>query len=164
MAIVALILQTTLFYEINIAGVKPDIILVLVICISVVCGPRHGGFVGLTLGLLEDLYLGRFIGMNSICKGTTGIIVGWFTLGAFSENLLVPIISVFLGTVLNGLIYFISGKILGLNWTMNLWLWNTVPLAIFNMCLVPFIYHRFYYFAQGLGEYRINPEFWERFS
>lgn len=164
MAIIALILQSTLFYNLNIAGVKPDIILVLVLCVSVVCGPRRGGYVGFSLGLLEDLYLGRFIGMNSICKGATAMVVGWFTLGAFSENLLVPIISVFLGTILNGMIYFLSGKILGLNWTIDLWLWNTIPLAIYNMCIVPFIYPRFYYFAQGLNDNRINPEFWERFS
>lgn len=164
MALIALTLQSTVFNHLNIAGVKPDIILVMAVCIGVVRGPRQGMIAGLALGLLEDLYLGRFIGMNAICKGSAGFIVGWFTLGAFSENLLVPIISTFLGTIFNGLLYFGIGKFLGLHWDINLWLLNTLPLAVYNMCLVPFIYPRFYYFAKGMGNYPVDSELGERVS
>lgn len=164
MAMLALVLQSTVFNQLNIAGVKPDIILVMVVSIAVVRGPRQGGIVGFSLGLLEDFYLGRFIGMNSICKGLTGLFAGWVTIGAFSENLLVPIISTFLGTIFNGIVYFLIGKLLGLNWTVNLWLSNTIPLAVYNMCLVPFLYHRFYYFAKGLGNYATDSEIGERVS
>ncbi|MDX9872229.1 MAG: rod shape-determining protein MreD [Clostridia bacterium] len=157
MAFLALLLQTTVFNQFNIAGVKPDLILVLVICLSVVNGPRRAGVLGFSLGLLEDFYLGRFIGMNAVSKGAAAVVVGWFTLGAFSENLLVPIVSVFLGTVFNTILYFLIGHMLDLNWTLQLWLWNTIPLAIFNMCIVPFIYSRFYYFAQGL-DYRTDAD------
>lgn len=161
LAFIALLLQSTIFNIFNIAEVKPDLILVLVICLSVVNGPKRAGLLGFSLGLLEDLYMGRFIGMNAVSKGAAAVVVGWFTLGAFSENLLVPIISVFLGTVLNTVLYFIIGLALGLGWTPEIWLWNTVPLAIFNMCIVPFIYSRFYYFAQGL-DYRTDEDAVER--
>lgn len=164
MLFMALILQGTLLDKISIAGVKPDIILVLVICTSVVCGPKRGGIIGLVFGLLEDIYLGRFIGMNAMTKGLTGIITGWITLGAFGENLLVPVVTVFLGTILQGLLYFLTGELLGLNWTIGLGLSKIIPVAIYNMCIVPFIYPRYYYFAQGLGDFQINFKLWKKLS
>lgn len=163
-AIFALVLQTTLLNEIAIAGVKPDLILILAIFVGIICGPGKGGMIGFSLGLLEDLYLGSFIGMNALSKGVTAVLVGRITIGAFSENLLVPIITVFIGTLLNNIIYLITGAILGMNWGLELWLWNAVPLAIYNMCLVPFIYPKFYSFGLQLNEKHANAEFWERFS
>lgn len=164
LAVLALILQTTLFHELALAGAKPDLVLILIIFMAIICGPQKGGITGFLLGLLEDLYLGRFIGMNCLSKGLTGITAGLLTLGAFSENLLVPIITVFLGTLLNGFIYFFLGMLLGMKWTLELFLWKSIPLAIYNMCLVPFIYSRFYYFAQGFNNSIISSDFWQRLS
>ncbi len=147
LAFVGLILQATLLSHFTVAGVKPDIILILAVFYSVLSGPKKGLFCGFSLGLLEDLYWGRFIGMNALSKGITAAFVGWIAEGAFCENLLVPIISVFVGTLFNQIIVFALGKVMGLNWYFQLWIWKTIPLALYNTCLVPFIYSYYYYWT-----------------
>lgn len=147
MAILGILLQTNVFNIFTIGGVKPDIILILAIFYSIFQGPKKGVFFGFAIGLLEDLYLGRFIGMNALAKGITSFFTGWITGGAFRENLLVPIISLVVGTLLNQFIFLSLGKLAGLQWSWSLWFWKGVPLAIYNSCLVPFIYSKFYYWA-----------------
>ncbi len=145
LALLGLLLQSTLFTHFAIAGVTPDIVLVLVVYFSILQGVGKGGILGFSLGLLEDICLGRFIGMNALAKGATGLFVGWMAGRTFSENLLVPIVSLFIGTIFNQFVYMVLGKMMGLDWTLELWLWKALPLAIYNMCLVPFTYSRFFF-------------------
>lgn len=147
LAIIGLVLQSTLFDHLIIAGVKPDIVLILALFYSIFQGPVRGGAFGFLLGLLEDIFLGRFIGMNALAKGLTSLVLGWMATGTFRENLLVPVLTLFVGTLFNELIFLFLGKIVGLTWSWNLWLWKGIPLAIYNICLVPFIYARFYKWA-----------------
>ncbi len=162
MAYSALILQSTMLNSLQIGGVKPDLILVLVICTAVICGPERGLGVGLLLGLAEDLYFGKFIGMNSLCKGLTALIAGWFTAGTFSENLLVPVLSVFLGSIVNGALFFLVGLSMGMEWSVNIFFTAVLPMAFYNMCIVPFIYTPYHKFAQGLGDLQINFDLLKR--
>ena len=164
LAFLGLLLQSTIFSYATIAGVKPDFVLILVLFTAILEGPKRGAFFGYTLGLFEDIITGRFIGMNALSKGLTGLLIGWFADRTYSENLLVPIISVFTGTIINGLIFFILAKISGLNWAISLWLWKTIPMALYNTCLVPFMYSYFFYRAADKNKGKqIGPEFWERF-
>lgn len=160
LSLIGLILQSTVFNSIAIAGVKPDFILILVIFYSIIRGNQKGAAVGFLLGLIEDVYLGRFIGMNALAKGLTGFAAGILTRGAFSDNLFVPIITTFLGTLLNGFIFLVLGKTAGLQWAMSLWLWKAVPMAIYNACLVPFIYSWFYDRMTKPGQETKFSTFW----
>jgi len=164
LAMIGLVLQGTVFVHLAVAGVKPDFVLILAIFYSIVCGPRRGTMIGFLLGLLEDVCLGRFIGMNAFSKGVTSFLAGWLSSGAFSENLLIPLISVLAGTFVDSTLYFLAGKALGHQWSVGMWLGITVPLAVYNTCLVPFIYPRFFRFASRFDDSRINPRFWDRFS
>lgn len=147
LAILGLVLQSTLFTHLALAGVKPDIILVLAIFHSIFKAPLQGASFGFLLGLIEDIYLGRFIGMNALAKALSCYIISWFAQGAFRENQLVPIIAVFLGTLINSLAVLVLGMLMGLDWKWGLGLWIGIPAAIYNSCLVPFFYARFFVWA-----------------
>lgn len=142
-----LILQSTLFSHLMIAGVKPDLLLVLVLFNSFFRGPYQGACFGFFIGFLEDLYLGSFWGMNALAKASTAFLVGWLLKGAFWEKILIPVLALFLGSLFNGSLLFLMGKALGSNWDWGLFYWKIVPMAIYNTCLVPFIYTRFYYWV-----------------
>lgn len=144
LAILGIVLESTLFVHFTIAGVKPDLLLILIIFNSLFQEPVKGGSFGFLLGLFEDILLGNYMGMNALAKGATGFVSGWLMKGAFRENLLVPVISLFLSTLLNGIIIIILGKMVGLNWDWYLFYWKVLPVAIYNTCLVPFIYSPFY--------------------
>ena len=163
LTMVGLLLQSTVFNCLTIAGAKPDFVLILIIFYSIILGYKKGTAAGFILGLLEDIYLGRFIGMNALVKGLTAFVAGWFTRGAFTDNLFVPIITTFLSTLFSGFIFLALGKIAGLQWALSLWIWKSVPAAIYNTCLVPFLYTWFYYWLMK-NEKEISLSFWERLS
>lgn len=154
LACFGLVFQSTTFTHLTFFGVKPDLLLIIVLFYSIFHGSIQGGIVGFCLGLLEDLYLGRFIGMNALSKGLTSYLIGLIAGGAFRENLLVPIISVFVGTLFNFTAVFILGKIIGLQWSWGLLVEKGLPLAIYNACLVPFGYIPFYRWTNKENEKR----------
>ena len=147
MALFGLLLQSTVFSYATIAGTKPDFVLILVLFTAILEGPKRGVLFGYTLGLCEDIMTGRMIGSNALSKALTAWLVGWFGSRTFNENLLVPILSVFIGTLFNGLLFFLFGKIAGFSWTASMLFWKVIPMAIYNTCLVPFIYSYFFYRA-----------------
>ena len=147
LTILGLVLQSTLLSEYTVAGVKPDLLLILVIFNCIFHGPYQGSLFGFFVGLLEDLYLGHFIGLNALTKGLTSFLGGWLLKGAFRENLLIPVLALFFGTLFNGTMVFILGKIAGINWALDFFYWKLLPVAIFNTCLVPFIYFGYYHWV-----------------
>lgn len=143
-----LILQSTFFAQLTIAGVKPDLLLLLVIFNSFFAKPQQSFIFGFFLGLLEDLYLGSYIGMNAIAKSITAFVGSRFLKGTFRENLLVPVLALFLASLFNGLLLILLGKTLGLQWDWALFYWKVIPLAIYNTCLVPFLYSGFFHWVK----------------
>ena len=69
----------------------------------------------MAFGLMEDLMTGRFIGLNAICKGLTGFIVGLMSERLYKNNFSIPVITVFVATFLHGIIYVCCGAVIGLN-------------------------------------------------
>ncbi len=105
----ALFLQSTIFRTFSINGAIPDMVLVLVVFYALLNGDRKGTVYGVMCGLLEDLYIGQFIGINSISKAITAFIIGRLQGNVFKENLIVGVIGVIGGTVLNsGLLFILS--------------------------------------------------------
>ncbi len=105
----ALFLQSAIFRTFSINGAIPDMVLVLVVFYALLNGAGKATVYGVLCGLLEDLYIGRFIGINSISKGITAYIIGRLQGSLFKENIIVGVIGVIAGTVLNsGLLFILS--------------------------------------------------------
>lgn len=141
----ALLLQTTILGSFTIQGVIPDILLVLVIFYALFNGSNKGTFYGVICGLLEDLYIGRLIGINAISKGITAYIIGRMQGNVFKENLWVGIISVVGGTLLNSFIMFVlSIKSIGIsNWDWTILL-NILYQGTYNSLLAIPLYIWYY--------------------
>lgn len=105
--LLAIFLQSTLFASYSIKGAVPDMVLVFVIFYALLNGAEKGAKYGLICGLLEDLYTGRFIGMNALSKAATAYIIGKLQGRVFEENVAVGIIGVILGSLLNAFLLFI---------------------------------------------------------
>lgn len=105
--LLAIFLQSTLFASYSIKGVVPDMVLVFVIFYALLNGAEKGARYGLICGLLEDLYTGRFIGINALSKAATAYIIGKLQGRVFAENVAVGIIGVILGSLLNACLFFI---------------------------------------------------------
>lgn len=103
----AIFLQSNLFSYYSIKGTIPDLILVFVTFFALFNRVDQGTIYAFGCGLLEDLYMGRFIGLNALSKGLTAFILGRLEGNVFKENLFVGVISVLVATILNAIFLFI---------------------------------------------------------
>lgn len=105
--LIAIFLQSTFFASYSIKGVVPDLVLVFIIFYALLNGAEKGARYGLICGLLEDLYIGQFIGMNALSKAATAYIIGRLQHRVFTENVAVGVISVIVGSMINALMLLV---------------------------------------------------------
>jgi len=157
--LLSVLLQSTLFNYLVVAGVKPDFVLLLVIYFAFTNGPGKGALLGLTFGLLEDFYVGRYIGMNALSLLLTGFIAGWFETKLYKENLLIALVVVFVASFFSQAVFLFSGIAAGLTWEIGDNIKLIWPLAVYNMCLVPITYPWFHRsITKGFLRYRPRHE------
>jgi rod shape-determining protein MreD len=84
------VLQTTIGGRLALAGVAPDLLLVWVICIGLLGGPRIGMVAGFACGALEGSLLQSLIGPLAISKGIAGLGAGIISAGMSRDHRLVP--------------------------------------------------------------------------
>lgn len=147
-AFLGIVLRDTVFNGLSVAGGKPDFVLILVIFFAIFQGSTSGGFMGVALGLLEDLLTGRFIGVNALCKGFLGYLAGVSERNLYKNNFFVPMVAVFLATFLNALLYYLFSVLIGSNVGLEKLLFSSIPDAIYNMCFSPVFYAVFYHFFE----------------
>lgn len=103
----AIFLQSTLFSVYTIKGTAPDLVLVFVTFFALFNRVEKGTAYAFACGLLEDLYMGRFIGLNALSKCLTAYIIGKAQGNVFKENIFVGLLSVLIATFLNSLFLFL---------------------------------------------------------
>ena len=141
----AVILQNTVFNVLAVAGGKPDFILIFVVFFDIFRGPMQGGLLGVGLGLLEDLMIGRFIGLNAMCKGIIGYAAGTVEKRLYKNNFLVPMASLVVATLVHTLLYWFFSCLVGSFIALDKMLWIAIPDSAYNMCFAPIIYALFYH-------------------
>ena len=102
-------LQSNLFSWFKIAGVMPNLFIILVLYIGLYTNKFMGVIYGIILGIFLDLFIGKRVGLTAIMLGIVGIIGVIFDKNFSKENRLTLIIMVLVSTIVyeTGL-YFLS--------------------------------------------------------
>ena len=102
-------LQSNLFSWFKIAGVMPNLFIILVLYIGLYTNKFMGLIYGIILGIFLDLFIGKRVGLTAIMLGIVGIIGVIFDKNFSKENRLTLIIMVLVSTIVyeTGL-YFLS--------------------------------------------------------
>lgn len=159
---ISIFLQTTVFSFFNIRGTIPDLVLIFVVFFALLNGSinasKNAAVYGFLCGLLEDLYTGRFIGINALSKGITGYVIGMLEGRVFKENLFVGIISVIVGTCINSFCLLILSLISynAFHLDSNI-ITGVCYQSIYNVLLAIPIY-AWYYHSTKRGVLRSNGE------
>ena len=66
-------LQSNFFSWFNIAGVKPNLFIILSLIVGIFIGKIYGASIGIIFGLLLDLFIGKALGINAIILGAAGL-------------------------------------------------------------------------------------------
>ena len=86
LAVVNVILESTLFQYTRIYGVKPDFSIMIIVAYAIIRGSSYGAFTGLGIGLLVDMLYGRAIGINALSYMITGYIIGQAHENVFKDS------------------------------------------------------------------------------
>jgi len=104
---ITLILQTTILANISFKGIKPDFVLILLVLMSNNMGSIKGQLLGFSTGIVEDFLSLSPLGFNSLIKAIIGYLAGITSGKIFFDPILVPMIFVFLGTLIKNFLMYL---------------------------------------------------------
>ena len=96
--VTALLLQTAVFPELTLLGVKPELLYLVTVIFAVLQGPAEGAVVGFVSGLAQDFMLNMPKGITALTLTMLGYTVGLARQYITSPSPLLPAVLVALGT------------------------------------------------------------------
>jgi len=138
------ILQTTLMSRMTIAGVKPDLMLMLVVAQTVFAGTLPGMLWGLVGGLFLDLLSGGSFNVLVLVLPMVAFVSGLMTGESLRHRFVLPLILVFVGSLLQGGLVVLALQLADLPVFWSLGLASIVmQSATINTALMPLVYLAF---------------------
>jgi rod shape-determining protein MreD len=112
-AVLAVVLQTTLFADLRLFGVAPDLPLVLVIAVAYREGPQTGAVYGFWCGLAIDLFLQTPFGLSALAFSAVGYAVGGLRTGMTHASPWAPMVFGGFGGLAGGALFVVVGILAG---------------------------------------------------
>ena len=107
--IAAYLLQCTVFSSLELAGIKPNLLIIVTASFGFMRGSREGVLVGFVSGLLADIQFGDMIGFYALIYLLVGYINGMFQRLYFDEDIKLPLFLIAISEFLYGIIvYFLT--------------------------------------------------------
>ena len=96
--LLAVSLQSTMIPAIAVGGIRPDLVLVVVVSAALADGKETGILCGIFGGLVQDLLSAGPFGVNTLAKMLVGLLVGIYEHKVNKKNLFMPLVAVSVGT------------------------------------------------------------------
>src|SRR5207247_1535761 len=110
----ALVLQSTLFSQVTLAGVKPELVYLVTIVLAFLEGPASGAVAGFAGGMAQDFLLNQPKGITALTLTLVGYAVGMIRQYIVTPSPLVPVVLVggatAVGVAFNGMVSFLLGQ------------------------------------------------------
>jgi rod shape-determining protein MreD len=137
----ALLLQSTLFARVTLAGAKPELVYLVTIVMAYLEGPSSGSLAGFVGGMAEDFLLNQPKGITALTLTLVGYAVGTLRQFVSSPSPLVPVVVVGVattgGVLFNGLVSFLLGQlVVGFGYLVRVALLS----GVYNAILTPLAY------------------------
>ncbi len=156
--IIFYILQTTLFQQIMLAHVVPNLLIIITVSTGYLSGRRDALITGLLCGLLSDCIFGSLIGVHALIYMLVGYLSG-YTHNTYSDNdILLPIVYIGVLDILYGFMYYIFEFLLRGRLSFLLYLRTIIlPEALYTI-LVGIVFFKLYSIIYKLFVGKINGE------
>jgi rod shape-determining protein MreD len=140
--IIAIILESVLGNVLKIETVKPDLILITVICLSFLSSSEEGVIVGFAGGLLKDIFSINLLGTNALVKTIIGYLSGIIRERIFHEHLLgIITIATFFFTLFNNILIYLLLNALHSDYDFAIMARKFMLFqALLNCIIAPFVF------------------------
>lgn len=139
--VTAVLLQSTIFHDLRLLGVRPELLYLVTIVVAFLEGPGEGAVVGFVSGFAQDLLLNEPKGILALTLTLLGYSIGMLRHYIVSPSPFLPVILVALGTVGGVLFYVIVSFLLG-NFDHSIGFALRVALlsGLYNAILTPIVF------------------------
>jgi rod shape-determining protein MreD len=135
------LLQSTVFAQLRLLGVRPELLFLVTIVIALLEGPNEGAVVGFASGLAQDMFLDQPKGITALTLTLVGYGVGMAKQYIVSPSPLLPTTVVAIGTALGVAFFEVVAFLLG---SFDLPATEAVRIALltaaYNAVLTPILY------------------------
>lgn len=152
------ILQSNFFSWFNIAGIMPNLFVILILFIGLFGNRTMGTIYGLIMGLLLDFIIGSQIGINSIGLGLIGFLAAVFDKNFSKDSRMTITVMVVVATAIFEILSYVLNYLFV---SINVEIFNFVKILviemIFNLIITIIIYpliQKFGYYIEN--EYKGN--------
>ncbi|MCG8401461.1 MAG: rod shape-determining protein MreD [Firmicutes bacterium] len=146
-----MVLQSTALNLVAIRGIKPDLVLVLVILHGFFRGTREGAFWGFVGGVIQDLAGGGYFGIYALTNMTGGYLAGLGEGRLYRDNRVITAGLTWLCTFFAQLVYFLLLLVVEVRVNMLTALVDIIiPVSMYN-ALVVLLFYGFYYRTRRRG-------------
>tara|TARA_B100002003_G_C13939733_1_gene456094 strand:- start:127 stop:627 length:501 start_codon:yes stop_codon:yes gene_type:complete len=157
--LLAFIIQSTVVEHISIRGIKPDIILIILIYVSLRSGSMMGVVLGFSIGLLQDFYgPPANLGLNALCKSLLGFGVGIGKEGLYKDSMLVLMLTLVISYITHDIIYHIIDARFTLDAVVSWFIGVSLPSVFYTLVLFLLLIYVFAYRRGQLHAKRLFPE------
>ena len=139
--VTALLLQSTVFAQMKLFGVRPELVYLVTILIAILEGPGDGMVVGFAGGLAQDFLLNQPKGLTALTLTLLGYGVGLLRQYIVSPSPLLPTLLVAVSTAAGVVFYEVVGFLLGqVDQPLTFSLKVPVLTGIYGAVLTPIVY------------------------
>lgn len=139
--IVSFILQTTVFDCLKLAGVKPNMLIIITAISGFMFGRRYGMFAGAVSGLLMDLMYNDIIGISILIYVFIGYVNGLLSKLYFKNDLTIPIIAIGISDLTYGFAFYVISFMLRGRLGFLIYLKQVIiPEALYTIIIGIFLY------------------------
>lgn len=110
---VAFYLDTTFFNLVNLYGIRPDVMLAVVVSLGFLLGSAPAAAVGFGLGLLADIFFNKIVGLTALTYMLTGVAAGFFYRKYYADNLIIPTVTAAVAAFVKTHVFLLAVAIAG---------------------------------------------------
>lgn len=141
LVLISFVINSSLFEVIRLNGVKPNLFLVIIVCMSVLRNDKESGLIAFFLGLTQDIFFREKLGFFSFFYVATAHLVSKPFKYFYRENYFIPMILVFLSTIFFETVAFIFSFDFSLyKYFFYAMTKIILPEALYNIILIFIIY------------------------
>ena len=138
--------------HLTIMGVKPDLMLLMVVSWSLLRGAKEGLIWALIGGIGLDLLSGAPFGTSTVALVVLSLLAGRGELSVFRTHIALPLIATLVAALLYDLFFLLLLQMRGASmvWADNL-VKVVLPSTLLNVLLSPFVYKALYWLHRKTG-------------
>ena len=155
--IIAYLFQTTLFKAISIAGIVPNILMIITSSFGLMRGKNEGMLVGFCAGLIADIFFMDILGFYALVFMTIGYLNGLFRRIFYPEDIKLPMILIGLSEMLYCFICYIF--LFLLRGRMNLgyfFVHIMLPDVVYTVLVTLLLYKGILFLNEALETYELR--------